>query len=352
MEQKKEFIINVIYYALIFGLVYLFCNYLLGIFGPFILGFLFAYFAVRVAKKIFKKESKLNRIFALVILYLLVLAVVSLLVVLGINEISDFIAAFPSLYKQYVEPVLEGLGSDIDTNNNLPIGLMLDFKSVYNSILNSLKDAISTISSSIVTSGTSLISSTTGIIVAILTMVITSFFVVADYEKIIWYFESLLSPGTREIYEEIKYFLFNNVFSVIKCYVIIMFITFVELLIGLGVLGVSNFALVAMITAFLDILPVLGVGTVLIPWGLFELLVGKVGLGIGLLVVYAIITVVRNVIEPKFVGGTLNIHPLASLFTMLVGLQLFGILGMFGLPLACSFFINHREKENKKELEK
>lgn len=347
MQEKKEFIINVLYYALIFGLVYLFCNYLLGIFGPFILGFLFAYFAVRVAKKIFKKESKLNRIFALVILYLIVIAAISLLIVLGINELSDFIAAFPSLYKQYVEPVLEGLGSDINVNNNLPINITTDIESIYQTLLDSIKDTISTISSSIVSSGTNFISSTTGVIISVLTMVITSFFVVADYEKIIWYFESLLSPNAREVYEEIKDFMFNTVFKVVKCYAIIMLITFVELFIGLGILGVSNFALVAMITAFLDILPVLGVGTILIPWALFELLVNNIFLGVGLLVLYVIITVIRNVLEPKFVGDSLDIHPLATLFTMLVGLQLFGVLGMFGLPLACSFFI--KRKESKKD---
>lgn len=344
MENKKEFIINVIYYAIIFGLIYLSCNYLFGILAPFILGFIFAYFAVRIAKKIFKKESKLHRIIALIILYLLVVAVIVLLVILGINEISGFISTLPSLYRQYVEPVLENLGGNIDSNSNLPTYLLIDFKDIYSGFLDSLKTAVSTLSASVVSSGTSIISSTTGAIVAGLTMIITSFFVVADYEKIIWYFESLLSPNAKNIYEEIKDFTFNTVFSVIKCYAIIMLITFVELFIGLGILGVDNFALIAMIVSFLDILPVLGVGTVLIPWIIFELIVGKIGLGIGLLVVYIIITVVRNIIEPKFVGASLSLHPLATLFTMLIGLKIFGVLGMFGFPIVCSFFIKRKEK--------
>lgn len=342
MNQKKEFIVNVLYYALIFGLVYLFCNYLLGIFAPFILGFLFAYFAVRAAKRIFKKESKLNRIISLMLLYLIVAAVIALLVVLGINEITDFFASVPGLYKQYVEPVLKSIGGDIKINNNLPINIQADFNDIYTSLLDSIKTFVSSISSIIVKSGTSLISSTTSIIVGVLTMVITSFFVVADYEKIIWYFESLLPENAKRVYEELKDFMFNTVFSVVKCYAIIMFITFVELLIGLGILGVENFALVSMITAFLDIFPVLGVGTVLLPWSLFEFIVGNTSLGIGLLVLYLIITVIRHIIEPKFVGASLNLHPLATLFTMLAGVELFGVLGMFGLPLACSFLIKRK----------
>ena len=349
MEEKKEFIINVLYYVLIFGIVYVFCNYLLGIFAPFILGFLFAYFAVRIAKKIFKKESKLNRIISLIILYAVIIAVITLLVILGVNEISDFISALPSLYKQYVEPVLQSLGGNINTNSNLPINVQDDVANLYTSVLEALKTAVSSISSAIVSSGTSLISGTTGAIVAILTTVITSFFVVGDYEKIIWYFESLMSPQTKEVYDEIKDFMFNTVFLVGKCYGIIMFITFIELLVGLGILGVSNFALVAMITSVLDILPVLGVGTILLPWALFELIVGKYYLAIGLVVLYLIISIVRNIIEPKFVGSSLNLHPLATLFTMLIGVELFGVLGLFGLPLACSFFI--KRKENAKKVE-
>ena len=117
-----------------------------------------------------------------------------------------------------------------------------------------------------------------------------------------------------------------------------MFITFIELLIGLGIIGVNNFALISMVVSVLGILPVLGVGTVLIPWAIYHLLFGEVTTGILLLVLYGVITIIRHIIEPKIVGGNLELHPLATLFAMLVGLQLFGIIGMFGLPLLISFF--------------
>lgn len=345
MENKKEFVINVLYYALIFGLVYLFCNYLLGIIGPFLLGFIFAYFAVRLAKKIFKKETKIKRVIALVILYLVVVAILTLLVILGINEISGFIAALPGLYKQYVEPVLQGINFDL---NNLPADVQADFTDLYSSLLESIKAIVTNLSSSLVSSGSSIISGTTGVLIGTLTTIITSFFAVYDYEEIIWYFESIMDDRTREVYEEVKDYLFNTVFLVIRSYVIIMLFTFIELLIGLGLFGIDNFILVAMMISVLDILPVLGVGTVLIPWSIFEFIAGKAGLGIGLLVLYLIITVIRNIIEPKLVGGNLGIHPLATLFAMLVGLELFGILGLFGLPLVLSFFV---KRNNKQKLE-
>lgn len=348
MEEKKTFIINALYYVLIFALAYVFCNYLFGILMPFILGFVFAYIAVRLTKKIFKKETKVLRVVSLVILYVIVITIIVILVILGINELVDFIGTIPSLYKEYVEPVLVGASTNINVNNsNLPIELQTEINGIVNDLLASIKSLVSSISSAIVSSGTSLISNTTNVIIGVLTMLITSFFVVYDYEDILNYIERLFDSMSKGVYSEVKNYFVNTVFLVIKSYLLIMAITFVELFVGLLILGVDNFALVAMVIALLDILPVLGVGTVLIPWALYELVIGKVGMCIGLLILYTVITVIRNIIEPKIVGGNLGLHPLATLFSMLVGLELFGVLGMFGCPLLISFLVK-RELETSK----
>ena len=343
MESKKEFIINTLFYLLIIGLVYFFCNYLLDIFLPFLLGFVFAYIAVKTSKKLTKKDNKITRIVSLIFVYLIIIGIISLLIALGVNEILEFIGELPGLYKQYVEPVLKNLSGNIKVDNNLPIEIQTDIKDVINSLLNSIKTLVSSISSTIVSAGTSLISNTTNLLIGVIAMLITSFFVVGDYENIINYLESLMSPRIKSIYDEVTDFLINTVFLVIKSYGLIMFVTFVELFFGLLIIGVDNFALVSMIIAFLDILPVLGVGTVLIPWGIFELIIGETATGIMLLVLYTIITVIRNIIEPKIVGGNLGLHPLAALFSMLVGVKLLGAIGMFGLPLLFSFFVKRKE---------
>lgn len=344
MEEKKNFIINVLYYALIIGLAYLFCNYLLGIFMPFILGFVFAYIAVRLTKKIFKKESKWLRVASLLILYLIIIGILVLLVSLGINELIDFIGNIPNIYKQYIEPLLKN--TNVSINSNIPISLQKEIGELLANLLNSIKGLLSSISSYLVSAGTSLISNTTSLLVGVLTTLIVSFFFAYDYDGILIYLESLMSDEGKAIYREVKDFLVNTVFLVVKSYALILFITFIELLIGLGIIGVNNFALISMVVAVLDILPVLGVGTVLIPWAIYHLLFSEVTTGILLLVLYGVITIIRHIIEPKIVGGNLELHPLAALFAMLVGLQLFGIVGMFGLPLLISFFAKRgREKK-------
>ena len=74
----------------------------------------------------------------------------------------------------------------------------------------------------------------------------------------------------------------------------------------------------------------------MIPWTVITALTGSHGLALGLLVVYLVITVVRNIIEPKIVGSQIGLHPVVTLVSMFVGAQLLGVLGLFGFPIGLS----------------
>ena len=120
---------------------------------------------------------------------------------------------------------------------------------------------------------------------------------------------------------------------------LILFITFCEIFLGLSILKAAGLYtggyifVIAVCTALLDILPVFGTGTVLIPWAIFSLITHKIGLGIGLIVIYALITVIRQVVEPKLVSANVDMHPVITLMCMFVGVQVFGVLGIFILPI-------------------
>ena len=119
-----------------------------------------------------------------------------------------------------------------------------------------------------------------------------------------------------------------------------MSITFIELSIGLTIIGVENSIIIALLTACLDILPVLGTGGVMIPWSIISLIMGDIGVGIGLIVVYLVVTVIRNIIEPKIVGTQLGLHPLATLISMFIGVNIAGIIGLFGFPIMLSLLLH------------
>ena len=119
----------------------------------------------------------------------------------------------------------------------------------------------------------------------------------------------------------------------VRAYLLILVITFLELYTALSILGVDYAFLIAFLTALIDILPVFGVGIVLVPWAVVLLIDKQFYVGFGLLITYAIIMVVRQIIEPRVVSGSLGLHPLLTLFVMYVGYRLFGILGMMLAPL-------------------
>lgn len=110
-------------------------------------------------------------------------------------------------------------------------------------------------------------------------------------------------------------------------------LTFLLCFIGLAVLGIPYAFLLSIVIAFVDFLPLLGAGTVLLPWALVCFLLGRVKTAVGLLVLWGVCTLVRQIAEPRLVGSGLGLHPLASLVAMYAGLRLWGLGGMILAPL-------------------
>lgn len=134
----------------------------------------------------------------------------------------------------------------------------------------------------------------------------------------------------------------------LRAYLLLLFLTFCELFVGFSVLQVDYAFLLAFLVALVDILPILGVGTVLIPWAVVMFFAKNFRLGLGLLILWCAVTVVRQIIEPRIVGGTFGIHPALTLFGMYVGFRLFGILGMLLAPAALvlgKFLLREYKKE-------
>lgn len=113
----------------------------------------------------------------------------------------------------------------------------------------------------------------------------------------------------------------------------LMGITFLILTAGFFVLRVDRPLLMGAVVALVDALPMLGVGTILIPWGAIVLLQGSTALGLGLLALYVASTLTRSVLEPRMVGRQLGLSPLTTLAAVYVGYKLWGILGMILAPV-------------------
>ncbi len=124
----------------------------------------------------------------------------------------------------------------------------------------------------------------------------------------------------------------------LRAYLILLFLTFSELLLGLSLLRVPYALGLAFLIAVLDFLPVIGVGTVLLPWALITALSGNYSLALGLLFLFAIMTVLRQILQPHIIGAQMGLSPLATLFATYAGYRLFGFFGILAAPLCLLFW--------------
>ena len=186
------------------------------------------------------------------------------------------------------------------------------------------------------------------LLIKLMLMVISTFFMAADYDKLTMMCMEQLGEKARGLLVKIKDYIAGTLFVCIRSYLLIMSITFLELGIGLNMLGIERAWMIAALTAFFDILPVLGTGGVMLPWAAISAMQGEVRMAIGLLTLYLAITIIRNIIEPKIVGKQLGLHPVVTLISMFIGAKLLGVVGLFGFPLGLSLlgYLKQEELQN------
>lgn len=124
----------------------------------------------------------------------------------------------------------------------------------------------------------------------------------------------------------------------LKAQAILILISFIEVLVGLYIfkfigLNVQYPLLAALGIGFVDALPILGSGTVIVPWAIISAFNGDINLAIALLILLVIIMVVRQVLEPRIVSGQIGIHPIFTLIAMYTGFKFIGITGLLLGPI-------------------
>ena len=112
-----------------------------------------------------------------------------------------------------------------------------------------------------------------------------------------------------------------------------MVIVFIFLCIGFFVLNVNNFIIVAFIVAFVDLLPVLGTGIILLPWSVYCFVADNFYKGLGILTIYILVCILKNIIEPKIIGKQIGINPLLSLIAIYLGYKTIGFFGIVIFPI-------------------
>lgn len=340
-ETKKNRLIGLLYFSVIIVLYYAFFKWVFAWTVPFLIGLVLG-LALNPLIEFLVRKTRIKRGFVCFVLLLAVWAAAGfLLFKLGqvvysqAKNLLEFISSAD--LKKLSESVSGFFGNAVRAE---------DVENVFSSLFEQGISGVVGAASSLLGTAMDFLAKVPELILFFVAAVMSSYFFAADLPKIKKTLARLVPKQKRFDYMETKEFFSGKLLHLLLAYMLIMTITFGELLLGLLFLRVDYAVLIALVVAVLDILPVIGTGTILIPWGIIEIIKGNYTLGAGILVLCAIISVVREIIEPRIVGSRLGLSPLLSLVLMYCGLKLFGVLGMFVVPLTMIYlkFLNDTDR--------
>jgi sporulation integral membrane protein YtvI len=346
IEKRKAFIINFIYAVICVGLFYVFIKYCLGVLAPFIIAFILAYALqrpIKWAKKKLRLKSHGIISFLLVLLVVcIVFGALSIAVLVLFNELKSFAS--------YLTTQFSSIDELIVTLENYAMGVIVRLpESVRGTIGDYVTNAFDSLGkgqseldlsmlSAPLSGAWSVVKSLPSTILSVVVAVVSCFFMASDYDKVKELVLGFFSDGKRKSIVKTKRTATKAIAKLLKAYVTIMAITFAEMFLGLfllkliGVYDGSYIAIISFVTCIIDIIPVLGTGTVLIPWAVYNLIFGNFGMGVGLLVIYAVITVIRQIVEPKLVANEAGLPAIVTIMAMFLGVRIFGAFGIILLP--------------------
>ena len=346
MENSKEAYYKKYDKILIYFVIYTIAFFALVKTLPYTLPFVIAFIIAAVITPLVKKivdwtKNKIN--------YNIIIIAV-LLVFYGI--IGTTITAFSIKIVQQV--ILLGSNASVYINENYDT--IIDwFQRQYDWIVSNIKS----LDPDIVQSGSELLSSTLSSLQGVLVSIgkalgnftigtissLPTFLLIVIFTMVCSYFftkKLVINPGfiynyfptstrqenrVKDIIDEAKNMIFRYGFS----YLLIIMITGAISLTGYLILGVPYALVLAILTAFLDLLPVLGVTATYIPIAIYFYAQGNLRIPIGIGIMYAIITIGRNIWEPRILSSTMNINPVFTIMALFIGLKLAGFMGVIYL---------------------
>lgn len=334
-NRHLKFLLTLLYTLLALAGGYLFIRYLLKWFVPFIIAYLVSRL-IEPAVRFLSVKCRLPRrlscalctAFAILILgtgvYFLVLRLVYELrglsqeipaLIVSLPErlavvtafFDDFLVSLPDNMEQFIR---EGLASF----SSMPKFTAPSYQSIYSGISWAAN-------------------SVPNMVISIIATLVATYFISSDYDLIAAFIRRQIPSRIYEGFRHTKQHLVRTLGRWLRAQGILLTITFAELTLGFVILRLDYAGALAALVSLIDILPILGTGTILIPWAAVMLLSGEFGMALGLIILYAVVTIVRNFIEPKIVGTQIGLHPLVTLMCLYFGFQIFGFLGMFLMPV-------------------
>lgn len=334
MEEKKKFIINCLYYSLIFFLVLL-CFFFLY---KYCLLVIISYFASLLIRPLIEKTIQIlhikNNILKVIFSIIITLMIYIFIILFIILTLYTVLHVF-----HFLPDYLQNLYQQLMKNHYLI--------SISNSLYKNIKALIDTMFAKMLNFFFKIIVNLTAIISYIFFhLMLTILFVLDNH------IPNFLEKCDNQYLQDIIYSTKKTLQIIFKTYIILFVVTFLCLYIGFLIIQLDNHFLIAFLISLFDFFPILGIDMIMIPWIVICILLNKVGLSIELLIIYFIVIVIRNILEPQLLSKQAKVPTLYMFMTMIIMMKVLGIIGMMITPfllLIIKDIIDNRNIKNKIE---
>lgn len=317
---------------------YVFFKYLLSAVLPFILSFLLAH-ALRPCYELLRLRTKLSRRICAGVLVAVCGAFVTALVAIVIQNLySEAVILAESISAGSVMDISSVTGVFADVAQNPIIKAVSEWAK--SSGINVLSSVSGFFAQKLPQIAEQTIKGVPSFLFSCIVFLFSGAYFLSDRQEIRSFFSDHMSKKAFKGFGVLKHRGVQVSTRLLKGYFIITVLTFCQLLIGFFIIKAEYAFIIALITAVLDALPFIGTGVVLVPWAIFAISSGDAKTGAVLLVLFAIITVVRQIAEPAILGREQGIHPLASMLAIYIGYSLFGFKGMIIAPAVAAIVKN------------
>ncbi|MEQ8236701.1 MAG: sporulation integral membrane protein YtvI [Syntrophomonadaceae bacterium] len=327
-------------FTYLFPMLGLLASRLPGIILPFVFAVLLA-LLIEPVVDVFEKYARLKRVWAVLVSLLLVITGFVLVVVAGVTVIIKEMSSLYWLALAYTDRIIGQVMSSVSDIKLFYLQLNLP-PQLQNALQDNLQSGLELLQKVLNISIEAMIQAVgklPGLLIFLAIAAVAAFLITKDRALIRNFVIGSFPESKREQTTRVISDLLKALSGFVKAYSILISITGILTMVSLKIMGVEYAFTLGVMTGLMDVLPIIGPGAVFIPWTLWEFITGHTSMAMGLLFVYVLITVVRQFAEPKIVGDSIGLHPLATLISLYVGLQLGGVAGMIMGPVVVVIFI-------------
>lgn len=307
---------------------------------PFVLGFIFAWLLEPLLRVIIKKTI-LSRKAVSIILILLICGLLGGAMTWLVYKVFVEVAALSNNWSVIWEEASTAFTQLSDYVNRLFAYLPVEAQKVATGLTNQLLGWFQDLgTTSLIPKTTSFAIKLPWVLLSLIFFLMSLYFIMADYPRIGAVVTDWMPSNLRRFLRFLEKTFQAAFTGYIRAELLLSVAVFFILVIGFSIMDLPYALLLALGLAVLDFIPIIGAGTVMVPWAIIDIIIGDWKTSVTLLVIWSVIVLFRRIAEPRFLGSQTGLHPVLSLLSIFVGMKAFGVLGMILAPTLLLVFIN------------